>query len=203
MSALLLDRVVGLLSLLFVGTIGAVVIYVRDGDAGTGWLIAVFALPLIFGAMLRGLLHSPLFRPLREKLVRVPKLQPLADNAKLIRGSGQKLIRLVGVSVLFQALAILAIVLFFAAMRTTGIVAETAVVGATYAIASLLPISINGLGVMEGSFALSAAKLGIAFDTAVVVSLILRLVIVLLSLIGAVVFLWDKGRTADGATNSL
>jgi hypothetical protein len=202
-SAILLDRVVGLLSLLFVGAIGAAVIFVRDGNATLGWLSAVFALPVMIGVVLPSLLRSALFRPLLKKLARVPKLEPLVQNARSILGNGRKLINLLGVSILFQTLAILAIVLLFAAVRTTGIVAESAVVGTTYAIASLLPISINGLGVMEGSFALTARNLGIAFDSAVVVSLVLRLAMILPSLLGGVVFLWDKGRAADGARSAI
>ena len=91
----------------------------------------------------------------------------------------------------------MAIIFLFAAVHTTGIIAESAVVGAMYGIASLLPISINGIGVMEGSFALTAEQFGIGFDGAVIVALILRLGMILLSIAGAVLFLLDRGRAAD------
>ena len=196
-SALLLDRIVGLLSLLFIGGIGAAVIYMRDSDTKAGALFLFLMLPVVLALMLPGLLRSSSFKPLNDKLARVPKLEPLVHNAKLILRGGRSLLHLLGVSILFQVLAILAIILLFSAVDTTGIVAESAVVGAMYAIASLLPISINGLGVMEGSFAITAEQFGIGFDSAVIVALILRLGMVLLSLAGAVLFLLDKGRAAD------
>jgi uncharacterized protein (TIRG00374 family) len=196
-SALLLDRIVGLLSLLFIGGIGAAVIYARDGNQRAGVLFVALMLPVVFALVLPGLLRSSSFKLLGKKLARFPKLEPLVHNAKLILGGGRSLLHLLGASVLFQVLAIVAIILLFAAVHTTGIIAESAVVGAMYAIASLLPISINGIGVMEGSFALTAEQFGLGFDSAVIVALILRLGMVLLSLIGAVLFLFDKGRAAD------
>jgi uncharacterized membrane protein YbhN (UPF0104 family) len=168
-----------------------------------GLLAVAFALPLAFAALIPALAQSPTFRPLLNKLGRSRKLEPVAHNAKLILGRTRELAQLVAVSLLFQVLAVYAIVLLFAALRTTGIVAESAVVAAMYAIASLLPISINGWGVMESSFALTAEGLGIDFGSAVVVSLTLRLMTVLLSLVGALLFLHDKGRRADVEAISL
>jgi len=196
-SALLLDRIVGLLSLLFIGGIGAAIIYARDGDSRAGALFVALMFPVVLALMLPSLLRSSSFSLLNEKLARLPKLEPLVHNAKLILRGGRSLLHLLGASALFQVLAILAIILLFAAVRTTGIIVESAVVGTMYAIASLLPISINGIGVMEGSFALTAEQFGISFDSAVIVALILRLGMVFLSLVGAVLFLLDKGRAAD------
>lgn len=201
-SALLLDRVVGLMSLLFVGAIGEAVIYARNGELKTGLFVVVLSLPLIAAALFPRLLQSASFRPFLKKLARISKLEHLTVNAKLILGQRHRLIHLLGVSVLFQTLAILAIVLLFAAVQTTGIIAESAVVGAMYAVAALLPISINGLGVMEGSFALTAQSLGINFQSAVIVSLMLRLLTLLISSVGAIAYLYDGGRAADIAALS-
>jgi len=201
-SAVLLERVVGLLSLLFLGAIGEAVIYMHSGDAITRFLILVFALPLIVAAMLPRLLQPTLLRPSLNKLARESKLEFLTDNANLILGQKHRLIYLMCVSLLFQALAILAIVLLFAAVRITGIVAESAVVAVMHAIAALLPISINGLGVMEGSFAFTARDLGINFQSAIIVSLMLRFVMLLVGAAGAIAYLYDGNRRADIAALS-
>lgn len=198
-SALLLDRVVGLLALLFVGAAGAAVLYARGGDRTMALSALAFALPLLLAGAVPALARSALLRPLRSRLERVRKLEPLMHNARLILRQQSSLARLAGVSLLFQMFAILAIVLLFAGLETTGIVAESAVIGAMYALASLVPISINGIGVMEGSFAVTAQSLGIDFSSAVIVTLIMRVTTIALSLVGALVFMQDKGRAADVA----
>lgn len=197
-SAVLLDRVMGLLSLFVVGALGALMLYVQDWDPRFGLLMLILAAPPLAAAIFPFVLRLSLFGALLVKLARVRKLEPLVTNTRLIFNDRPGVARLAAVSVLFHLLAVTAISLLFSAAHAPGLWAESAVADTTYATVALLPISINGLGVQEGSFAFTAQQLGISFSHAVIVALILRIIALLTSLIGGgLVFLFDKGRSAD------
>lgn len=197
-SAVLLDRVMGLLSLFLVGALGALILYPQQWDPRFGLLAIVLVAPPLLAAIFPLVFRLALFRPMFDKIGRVKKLEPLVTNTRLIFGDKQGVAKLVWVSVLFHILAVTAISLLFAAAHAPGLWAESAVADTTYATVALLPISINGLGVQEGSFAFTAQQLGISFSHAVIVSLILRIIALLTGLIGGgLVFLLDKGRSAD------
>jgi uncharacterized membrane protein YbhN (UPF0104 family) len=139
----------------------------------------------------------PLFRSLFRKLTRIRKLEPLMTNARLVFADKRGLAKLAAVSMLFHIVAVTAITLLFAAAHTPGVMAESAVADTMYSTAGLIPISINGLGIQEGSFAFTAQQLGISFSDAVIVSLVIRITAVLSSLCGGIFFFFDKGRAAD------
>jgi hypothetical protein len=59
----------------------------------------------------------------------------------------------------------------------------------------VLPISINGIGVVEGSLVFSAAQVGIVYDQAIIVALILRILTIPLTLICGFIYLYDAARS--------
>ncbi|HSG65520.1 MAG TPA: lysylphosphatidylglycerol synthase transmembrane domain-containing protein, partial [Gammaproteobacteria bacterium] len=135
-SALLLDRIVGLSCLLVVGAVGACVLYARDGNVTMGILAALLALPPASACALLPLLRLPALRPLLVRAAQAPKLEPLVHNVRFIVGDKRGLLKLVGVSMLFQVLAVVAIVFFFAALQIFDVFAEAAVVSTMYSISS-------------------------------------------------------------------
>jgi uncharacterized protein (TIRG00374 family) len=198
-SALLLDRLSGMVALFIVAAVGAVAVWVQRRDPLSALLVAFFIGPLLFAAMLPWLARVAVIRRLLQKLAAIPKLEPLVHNTRLILSKKPQLLDTLAVALVFQTLAVVAIYFLFVSVDTYGVMAESAVIGAASVLASLLPVSINGIGVMEGSFALTAVRLDVAFESAVIVSLMLRLSSVVFSVIGAGVFLWDKGRGSEVA----
>lgn len=196
-SAVLLDRVTGLLSMFFVGALGAFALYARSRDPGLGLLALALTAPPLFAAVLPYIIMLPLFRPLFRKLAGIRKLEPLMTNARLVFADKQGLARLAAVSVLFHILAVIAITLLFVAAGAPNVLAESAVADTMYSAAALFPVSINGFGIQEGSFAFTAQQLGISLNHAIVVALLVRIIAVLTSLCGGIFFFFDKGRTAD------
>jgi hypothetical protein len=67
------------------------------------------------------------------------------------------------------------------------------------AIAQVLPVGISGLGIREGAFALFLAPLGVPTEQAVALGLLLYLLNLGVSLLGAPAFALG-GRSADRAT---
>lgn len=59
-------------------------------------------------------------------------------------------------------------------------------------LAALLPISINGIGLLDGSFIYVMADLGMDFDAALMMMLVIRALLVVLSLIGGWFYLQDR-----------
>jgi uncharacterized membrane protein YbhN (UPF0104 family) len=77
-------------------------------------------------------------------------------------------------SFVFQGLAALVVYLCFAAIGTSIDVPTALLITAAAGLASVLPISISGLGVVEGSIAGTAVALGGSYEAAVLAALLLR-----------------------------
>jgi uncharacterized membrane protein YbhN (UPF0104 family) len=105
-----------------------------------------------------------------------------------------KEIPLVAISVLFQAVALLYIYALFQSLGSPVPLAACALIAAVSGLASILPISINGIGVVEGSFAGAAVALGADYEVALLVAVLIRLIVLPISLIfGAIYALYGSG----------
>jgi uncharacterized membrane protein YbhN (UPF0104 family) len=97
-------------------------------------------------------------------------------------------------SLLFQVLAVIAISVLFDSLGSDVGYPKYAVMAAIVGLASILPISINGIGVIEGAFVLSATQLGIGYNEAIIAAFMLRILMLPLSMICGFVYLWDTQR---------
>ena len=68
------------------------------------------------------------------------------------------------------------------------------------ALVTIIPISINGLGVQEGSFIFYLQQLGAASSAALLVALLYRLTLMILGLVGGLIFLLDQGSGRKSQT---
>ena len=134
------------------------------------------------------------FSNLLERIKKIKKLEILTHNLGHIWRSPALLINISMVSLLFQVLAIIAIGVLFDALGGDGSYAIYAVMAAIVGLASVLPISINGIGVIEGAFVFSATQLGIGYNEAIIAAFMLRILVMPLSLICGFVYLWDTHR---------
>ena len=197
-SAILVERIIGLVALLFLGLVGGVitlqseeipivVYFVTIGLAGTfAFLVLLFILKLGY---LAGFL---------ARLKRIKKLEILTHNLGLIYRNPKGLANIFTISLFFQLLAIVAIGVLFDALGSEGDYARYAIIAAIVGLAGLLPISINGIGVTEGAFAVAAIQLGMDYNQAVIVAFMLRILVVPLSLVCGMVYLVDSRK--PGAT---
>ncbi len=197
-SAILLERIIGLFALLLLGFVGAVVIlkdeqisivqfYVLSCLAGG---VALVAFLMIF--------RLRIFSGLLDRINRIEKLEILTHNFNLVRSSPRTLVKIFVVSLIFQLLAIAAIGVLFNALGADGDYARYALIGAVVGLAGIIPISINGIGVVEGAFVVVAAQLGMDFNQSVIVAFMLRILVFPLSLICGLVYLVDSHRSDTG-----
>jgi glycosyltransferase 2 family protein len=189
-SAVLVERVVGLCALLALGVFGAGWLASENLLAGT-FLIVV----LLVGAS--GVLGLLLIRfgwlkPLTTRLRRRELFRTFESNLRLVLRGHPAWPWLIAGSFFFQGLVALWMFFVFAAIGVTLNPAECVLLSAGAGIATVLPISINGLGVVEGSIAGVATALGLPFETAVLGALLNRLGLVPLSVLCGLVYLFDR-----------
>ncbi len=194
-SAILLERILGFLVLLIMGLLGAL------------FLLREYRTPAIKMYILGGVLFGIfifLAKMLIGKKKRVDflggaswmkKFDAVHRNLQLIKNDRGNLLRVVLYSIVFQLLAITSIYLMFKAVGVEKGIADCAFIAAFAGIATVLPISINGIGVVEGSLVFSAAQVGIAYDQAILVALTLRILTIPLTLACGFIYLYDTARS--------
>lgn len=194
-SAILLERIIGLVVLMFLGFVGAIVI-MRKYDAPA---IKIYILAGVVAGILVLLGKIMLGRNIFGRaLDRVPwkgKFDAIRENLQYIKTDKRNLLRVIGYSIAFQLLAITSIHLLFLVVGVNTDLADCAFIAAVAGIAAILPISINGIGVVEGSLVYSALQVGIVYDQAVIVALMLRILTIPLTLICGFIYFYDTARS--------
>lgn len=197
-SAVIIERALGLLALAILGYACAVALVATGAlpyrkelillSAAIGVSLLLFATAWKTGHLGR----------LEARLQKVGKLEPITESIRVMRANRQHLAGLVFLSLLFQAIAITAVTLLFAALNLPARVLESGVTAAFAGVAGVIPLSINGIGIVEGSFAIAAVFAGLPYAEAVIVALFVR-IFGLVSSIGFGI-LYFLERDSDKAT---
>ena len=194
-SAILLERILGFLVLIFLGLIGAIVILRKYPTPAIKMYILgvfLFGIFLFFGKIL---LKNITFGRFLSGTRWMNIIDVIQCNLQYIKNDRRNLLQVVGYSIAFQFLAITAIHLLFMVVGVETGIADCAFIAAFAGIATLLPISINGIGVVEGSLVFSALQVGIVYDQAVIVALMFRILTVPLTLTCGLIYLYEVART--------
>lgn len=193
-SAVLLERIIGFAALLFLGYLGGWLALLEEQNE---LVLSYLLICTIGGAIVICLLilfWLGAFSTLLERIRSIKKLEILKHNLGHIWRSPGLLINILIVSLLFQVLAIIAISVLFDALGSDAGYAKYALMAAVVGLASILPISINGIGVVEGAFVFSATQLGIDYNEALIAAFMMRILVIPLSLTCGLVYLWDMRR---------
>ncbi|MEM7042702.1 MAG: lysylphosphatidylglycerol synthase transmembrane domain-containing protein [Pseudomonadota bacterium] len=193
-GAILLERITGVLTLGFMGYVAALLVWLNTGNAlaaslavlGTiGGMVGLLALVLVwrFGSI------GPLSR------IRV--VRKLVDKGSEViadwKGQGRRMAAVMGLSLGFHLLRIGFIWLLILALGTAVDPVELTVALFAVEVAAMLPISLGGLGVMEGSFVYVMGGFGLDHEAGLAGMLMLRVLTLLIGLIGAFLYL-AEGR---------
>jgi uncharacterized protein (TIRG00374 family) len=173
-SAVLVERIVGLGAMLCNGLIGAVLLMQTYELAR--WYVHVAVIGAIALIVFAGLLYFGALDEVKRRLMRIRFLEPVWENLRRIGRPRAEWLPLIAASFLFQLLAAACLYLSFAGTGATISVPAALLITAAAGIASVLPISISGIGVVEGSIAGTAVALGVDYDAAVLAAIIVRLV---------------------------
>lgn len=201
-SAILVERIIGLSALLFLGCIAGILILINEPiPIVLYFVLACLAAGIVFIAAVASL-RTGFLSGLLRRFQGIEKLEALTHNLNLIYRDPRALVDIFGISLIYQFLAIVAIAALFVALDSDGNYAKCAVIAAVVGLVSMIPISINGIGVIEGAFAVTAAQLGFDFQEAVIVAFLLRMLVVPLSLACGLIYLIDSRGPRAGLQNS-
>jgi PAS domain S-box-containing protein len=173
LSAVLVERAVGLLTLLMLGGVGALVL-------ADQFQVARFYCLVLLGVTVAGAvgivaLERGWLRTLTDGWDKFPALNAVHHSIGLLSNRGRDWLSLLAGSVVFQAMSIGILFCLFALLSSDATLAQCALIAAMVGAAAVLPISINGIGVMEGALVAGALSLGIDYDKAVMVAFLRRL----------------------------
>lgn len=192
--AILVERATGLAALALLGYAAAIATYLSRGDpvAGTIAVGGTIGLPLAAGAVwlsirlrLLGVLTRSRFWP--------AKLTELSALAGDFRDHPQKSALVGVISFVFHVNKILVVWLLLYALGARANLLELTVAILAVEVIGLLPISLGGLGVVEGSFIYVMGHYGVSQEIGLATILLMRVLMVPYSLIGAgLYFMGDR-----------
>lgn len=198
-----IERVSGLAALALLGWIAALISYYKYGYPVAK---AVFLVGL--GSLVVGVISLLAISRLRlvQRLSTSHKasLKPV----KLLLELGRDFARqprkaaVVGaISLVFHANKILVVWLLLYALGASATVLQVAVAVVVVDVVGLLPISLGGFGVVEGSFMYVMGQFGVNNETALAAMLLMRTLLIPLSLVGALFyFLGDRAIQAESGS---
>jgi PAS domain S-box-containing protein len=173
LSAVLIERAVGLLALLSLGGMGALLITDQFQVARVYCLLMLGI--AVAGAIGIVALERGWLRSLIGSWDKLAPLNAVRHSVGLLSNRGRDWLALLAGSFVFQAMSIGVLFCLFAILSAQATLAQCALIAAMVGAAAVLPISINGIGVMEGALVAGAVMLGIDYDKAVMVAFLRRL----------------------------
>ena len=128
-------------------------------------------------------------------------LDKLRAINKVIQSYGQRkgaVVRVIGYSVLFQFSIVLINYFLMLAMGINHITLwQCTFIIPLISAVSMVPVSINGLGIREGAYVLLFTPLGLSTTQAVTLSLIFFIIVTAISLLGGISFVMQKEKNSD------
>jgi glycosyltransferase 2 family protein len=196
-SAVVLERLVGLSALLILGFVGALFLYPEHRLARA--YVAFAAISATAAVLLIAVFRWLPIDRLTEGTVIARWLSPVRENLRYIRHARAEWLPLVGISLLFQAGAILIIDLLFLAIHQPVSLPQAAMIAAVAGVAAMVPFSINGLGIVEASIAGATAAVGPGYEAGLVAALLMRILIVPLTALAGLAYALEPGARRDAS----
>lgn len=197
-SAIVIERAVGLSALLLLGAAAAVQLTTKFTIAKM-FLAAVVAGAAISVILLIAVDRGAL-KPLTNRLRRFNWFTTLQQDYYQLRLAGRRWIPLCAISLLFQSVSISITHMLFIGVGAQSTLTQSTLIVAIAGLASMLPISINGLGVTEGSIVGTAVALGLNPEKALLVGILPRLLVLPQTLLCGLMYISERRGTVTAAT---
>lgn len=191
--AVLTERVTGILALIFLGFLGG--IYLFNTSYQNSAFLSIF-LWLSAAVILISIGLSILIPKYANKFSAAGKMPEKVKTIFLhvddYRNRPLKVSQIVLISIFFQVFTLFWMNVLVKAVGGDFSVSKLAVTVMISNLAAVLPISINGIGLLDGSFVFVAGKFGMNYEHAVMVMVLNRALLIPLSLVGGWFYLRDK-----------
>src|SRR3569833_693363 len=196
-TSIVIDRIVGLGALLFLGAVGSVLL-MEHFRLPQGYLKALGfgSIAAVVGAIA---LYLGWFGVLRRKLQHLKMVTAIQKDLMQLLRAGWRWLPLVAMAFLFQLLAVGIVYLLFLGAGSSIGFAEVALIAAITGVAGILPLAINGIGVTEGTITLAGVALGADYEDAAVAAILLRVVVLPLSAACGVLYWRESHDSSDKA----
>ncbi len=160
----------------------------------TAGLAAAFLIAALAAAGVRPILHR-----LPDRFV--VRIRESWRMLKLWAGSAKLVVSLVGLGLAYQVLVVIALILVGETLGVELPFALAAICGAIVVVATLIPVSIGGIGIREGGFVLLLGEAGVDAADATLISLLGAAVVLFASAaVAGASYLRDVLRTRHGGT---
>ena len=197
-GTVVLERGLGGAATVLLGALGFLLSVGRYDVSAYLWLEGIF----VFGTLVLAFLFfarsaRPLLRraqPFLERLRLVGLLRPFYKSIHHYRGRPRLLLAVLAVTLVVQAVRILAI---WAAAEAVGIELDVRVyyvMGPLLFLVMLVPFTLNGLAVREAFFVSFLGSLGVGADAAFAAGFLFFLVTLLMALPGGAIMVWEGIR---------
>lgn len=195
-STVLLDRVIGLISLILISIAALLAGYRYTGETSLVYL--VIGLAIAFGVAWRLFFNPQVIRRLKG-MFRFPLLGRVEPSARKLYQSLHELqlqprllLSTLAISVAAQVIEISSAIFLARALGVDSQGFYFFVFIPLIWLVTMVPISLNGLGVREGAFAFFFGQIGVVSTEAVSLSLLVYSCRLLVGLFGGFVFLWSS-----------
>ncbi len=198
--AVLIERITGLAALVLLGYAAAIVTYLRRGDPLAAALVVVFSVGIVGGVLgLWVLLRFGIARRLAATRYWPRSLTSALALIGEFRQHPRESLWVAAISFLFHANKICVVWLLLRALGASVDVFELVVAVAAADVMGLLPISLGGLGVVDGSFIYVMGHFGVSHATGLATMLLMRTLRLPLSLTGAYFYFIGDGTVRTDA----
>lgn len=204
-ASVLLDRVVGLIGLLLVATVG--IAMSKDANSGRFLLpMAALAMTLVAGLFSLAVpaIYDLASRTISHVGARMPRLRRFTGRSLLFLAAWRaysRAPRQLGLSLVFGVVfQLIGVGIYLLLARNVGIdiaVAPWMWIAAVTAIAVLLPLSIGGIGLREGALVVMLAQFGVPGESALALSLGILGIMLLVAFVGWIADVTDRSPAPE------
>lgn len=196
------ERLSGILTLLFLGFIFAVLSFLHYGDkvSEVGLLFGFFG--TIASVLSAILVFNRRFQAWFDNLTLIPaKVKNIVGYLNEYRRNRAKLIQCAAISILFYLFLFSYRYLLLYAIGESCSFSSFIVVTMLSIMVANLPVSINGIGLLDGSFIYLISTFGVSYEAAVTFMLLQRTLTSAISLVGGLIYVKGKGVTNTCGSN--
>ncbi len=201
-SAVVMERLIGIAALIFLGYLSGMYLVLHGPLVHKNWVAAALIL-VAAGVLFAWIVWiSGSHERIWVRLKKVKRLEPMIDSVRVINTNRQHFPGLIGLSLIYQAVAILTIAVLFAALNLPGKLVHSGFTAVASGIAGVFPLSINGIGVVEGSFVLAAMETRLPYAQAVIVALFVRVFMLVASICFGLLYAIESRQARNDRDNS-
>jgi uncharacterized protein (TIRG00374 family) len=193
-ASIIMERLTGFLALIFLGVFSVIfnLSFVLQYPVAVNITMLIFLVLIIVYLLLRnGTLKKP-FCKSRLLILLWGKINEVSEVLYSYRNHKKVLVLTFILSIMFISFGVFSTYLYFLAIAINVPILKLILIYTVVQLMGLLPISINSIGITEGSYIILFGLIGINSVDALTVALLGRVLLMLLSLSGGVAFIFQS-----------